>query len=95
MNNPAKLHSSSSRSTVIVVFIVTASSISLIEIGSNQSQIKKSHKTATNKQQSQVNQTSFVLKQQQLPNLLGASFDIDNMTFSIIWLLLMEFNCIM
>ena len=68
----------SSRSTVIVVFIVIASSISLIEIGSNQSQITMAQQQ---QQQSQVNQTSFVLKQQQ-PNLLGASFDIDNMTFS-------------
>ena len=69
----------SSRSTVIVVFIVIASSISLIEIGSNQSQITMAQQQQ--QQQSQVNQTSFVLKQQQ-PNLLGASFDIDNMTFS-------------
>jgi pimeloyl-ACP methyl ester carboxylesterase len=32
-------------------------------------------------QESQVNQTSSILKQQQ-PNLLGTSFDIDNTTFS-------------
>jgi pimeloyl-ACP methyl ester carboxylesterase len=66
----------SSHSIIIAVFIVIASNISLIEIGSNQSQITM----AQQQQQSPFNQTSSVLKQQ--PSLLGTSFDIDNMTFS-------------
>jgi pimeloyl-ACP methyl ester carboxylesterase len=67
------VHSSSS--IIAAVFIVIATSISVIGIGSNQPQI-----TMAEQQVSQVNQTSSVLKQQ--PNLSGTSFDIDNMTFS-------------
>jgi hypothetical protein len=63
--------------TIIAFFLVVATSISLIEIGSNQSQITMAQQQ---QQQSQANQTYSVLKQQ--PNLLGTSFDIDNMTFS-------------
>ena len=66
----------SSHSIIIAVFIVIASNISLIEIGSNQSQITM----AQQQQQSPFNQTSSIVKQQ--PSLLGTSFDIDNMTFS-------------
>jgi pimeloyl-ACP methyl ester carboxylesterase len=68
----------SSPSLVISLFVVIATSISVIEIGSSQFQITAAQQQ---QQQSQVNQTSSVLKQQQ-PNLLGTSFDIDNMTFS-------------
>jgi pimeloyl-ACP methyl ester carboxylesterase len=64
----------SSRATVIVVFFVIASSISLIEIGSNQFQI-----TMAQQQESQVNQSSSILKQQLFE---GISFEIDNVTFS-------------
>ena len=67
----------SSHSIIIAVFIVIASSIFVIEIGSNQPQITM----AQQQQQSQSNETYSVLKQQQ-PNLSGTSFDIDNMTFS-------------
>jgi hypothetical protein len=67
-----------SSSTVIVVFIVIAPSISVIEIGSNHSW---STMAQQQQQQSQVNQTSSILKQQQR-KLLGSYFDIDNMTFS-------------
>jgi pimeloyl-ACP methyl ester carboxylesterase len=67
----------SSHSIIIAVFIVIASSIFVIEIGSSQPQIT----IAQQQQQSQSNETYFVLKQQQ-PNLSGTSFDIDNMTFS-------------
>ena len=66
----------SSHSIIIAVFIVIASNISLIEIGSNQPQITM----AQQQQQSPFNQTSSIVKQQ--PSLLGTSFDIDNMTFS-------------
>jgi pimeloyl-ACP methyl ester carboxylesterase len=66
----------SSLSVVIALFLVVATSISVIEIGSNQSQIAMAQQL----QQSQANQTYSVLKQQ--PNLSGTSFDIDNMTFS-------------
>ena len=66
----------SSQFIIIVVFLVIATSISVIEIGSNQPQITM----AQEQQQPQVNQTPSVLKQQQ-PNLLGISFDIDNVTF--------------
>jgi pimeloyl-ACP methyl ester carboxylesterase len=66
----------SSHSIIIAVFIVIASSIFVIEIGSSQPQI-----TIAQQQQSQSNETYSVLKQQQ-PNLSGTSFDIDNMTFS-------------
>jgi pimeloyl-ACP methyl ester carboxylesterase len=60
---------------VITVFIVVAiTSISVIEIGSNQPQI-----TMAQKQQLQVNQTSSLQKQQLLK---GISFEIDNVTFS-------------
>jgi pimeloyl-ACP methyl ester carboxylesterase len=65
-----------SSSIVVAVFIVIATNISVIEIGLNQSQITM----AQQQQQSQVNQTPSVLKQQ--PNLLGISFDIENVTFS-------------
>jgi pimeloyl-ACP methyl ester carboxylesterase len=67
----------SSLSIIIAFFLVVATSISLIVIGSNQSQITMAQQQ---QQQSQANQTYSVLKQQ--PNLLGTSFDIDNMTFS-------------
>jgi pimeloyl-ACP methyl ester carboxylesterase len=61
---------------IIAVSLVIATSISVIVIvGSNQSKIAMAQQ-----QQLQGNQTSSVLKQQ--PNLLGISFDIDNMTFS-------------
>jgi pimeloyl-ACP methyl ester carboxylesterase len=59
---------------VIAVFIVVATSISVIEIGSHQPQI-----TMAQQQQSQVNQTSSVQKQELLK---GISFEIDNVTFS-------------
>ncbi len=60
---------------VITVFILVAiTSISVIEIGSNQPQI-----TTAQKQQLQVNQTSSLQKQQLLK---GISFEIDNVTFS-------------
>jgi pimeloyl-ACP methyl ester carboxylesterase len=63
----------------IAVFIVIASSIPVIGIVSNQHQITMAQQQE--QQQSQVvNQTSSVLKQQ--TNLLGVSFDIDNVTFS-------------
>jgi pimeloyl-ACP methyl ester carboxylesterase len=65
-------------SIIIAVFLVIATSISVIGIVSNQSQI-----TMAQQQQQQpqvVNQTSSVLKRQ--PHLQGVSFDIDNVTFS-------------
>src|SRR5215207_7167199 len=65
----------SSFSIVVVIFIVIATTISIIEIGSSQFQI-----TVAQQQESQVNLTSSISKQQS--NLLGTSFDIDNMTFS-------------
>ena len=61
----------SSCSLLIAVFIVTATSISVIEIGSSQSQITM----AQQQEQPQVNQTSSVLTE-------GISFEIDNVTFS-------------
>jgi pimeloyl-ACP methyl ester carboxylesterase len=70
----------SSHSIIIAVFLVIATSISVIEIGSNQPQITMAQQQQQ-QQQSQVNQISSILKQQQ-PNLLGTSFDIDNVTFS-------------
>jgi pimeloyl-ACP methyl ester carboxylesterase len=64
-------------SIIFAVFIVTTLSIIVIQIGLNPSQITM----AQQQQQPQVvNQTSSVLKQQ--PNLLGVSFEIDNVTFS-------------
>jgi hypothetical protein len=66
----------SSHSIIIAVFLVIATSISVVGIVSNQPQITM----AQQKQPQVVNQTSSVLKQQ--PNLLGVSFDIDNVTFS-------------
>jgi alpha/beta hydrolase family protein len=67
----------SSQFIVIAIFLVIATSISVIGIVSNQPLITM----AQQQQQSQaVNQTYSVTKQQ--PNLLGVSFDIDNMTFS-------------
>jgi pimeloyl-ACP methyl ester carboxylesterase len=64
-------------SIIIAVFLVIATSISIIGIVSNQPQITM----AQQQQQPQVvNQTSSVLKRQ--PNLQGISFDIDNVTFS-------------
>ena len=77
MNSEKNSTAHSPPSIVIALFIVIALSISIIEIGSNHFQITM----AQQQQQSQVNQTSSILKQQQ-PNLLGTSFDIDNMTFS-------------
>jgi pimeloyl-ACP methyl ester carboxylesterase len=72
----------SSLSIIIAFFLVVATSISLIEIGSNQAQITmaQQQQQQQQQQQSQANQTYSVLKQQ--PSLLGTSFDIDNMTFS-------------
>ena len=65
----------SSLSIVIALFVVIATSISVIEIGSNQPQI-----TMAQQQQPQVaNQSSSVLKQQLFE---GISFEIDNVTFS-------------
>jgi cytoskeletal protein RodZ len=69
----------SSHSIIIAVFLVLATSISVIGIVSNhQPQI-----TLAQQQQQQtsqvVNQTSSVLKQQ--PNLQGVSFDIGNNRF--------------
>jgi pimeloyl-ACP methyl ester carboxylesterase len=60
----------SSHSIIIAVFLVIATSISVIVIVSNQPEI-----TMAQQQQSQVNQTSSVLME-------GISFEIDNMTFS-------------
>jgi pimeloyl-ACP methyl ester carboxylesterase len=76
MNSEKNSTAHSPPSIVIVLSIVIALSISIIEIGSNHIQI-----TMAQQQESQVNQTSSILKQQQ-PNLSGTSFDIDNMTFS-------------
>src|SRR5687768_7620541 len=71
----------SSHSIIIAFFLVIATSISVIVIVSNQSQITMAQQQQQQQQQSQVvNQTSSILKQQQ-PNLLGTSFDIDNVTF--------------
>lgn len=56
---------------MMALFVVIATCISVIEIGSNQSQI------AMAQQQSQVNHPKL-----QQPYLSGTSFDIDNMTFS-------------
>jgi pimeloyl-ACP methyl ester carboxylesterase len=75
MNSEKNSTAHSPPSIVIALFVVIATSISVIEIGSNHFQITMAQ------QQSQVNQTSSILKQQQ-PNLLGTSFDIDNTTFS-------------
>jgi pimeloyl-ACP methyl ester carboxylesterase len=61
----------SSHSIIIAVFLVIATSISVIVIVSNQPEITM----AQQQQQSQVNQTSSVLME-------GISFEIDNMTFS-------------
>jgi pimeloyl-ACP methyl ester carboxylesterase len=76
MNSEKNSTAHSPPSIIIALFVVIATSISVIEIGSNHFQI-----TMAQQQESQVNQTSSILKQQQ-PNLLGTSFDIDNMTFS-------------
>jgi hypothetical protein len=66
----------SSQFIIIAVFLVIATSISVIGIVSNQPQI-----TMAQQQQSQVvKQTYSVTKQQQ--NILGVSFQIDNMIFS-------------
>ena len=73
------VNSSHSIIIIIAVFLVIASSIPVIGIVSNQPQITMAQQQE--QQQSQVvNQTSSVLKQQ--TNLLGVSFDIDNVTFS-------------
>jgi pimeloyl-ACP methyl ester carboxylesterase len=61
----------SSHSIIIAVFLVIATSISVIVIVSNQPEITM----AQQQQQSQVNQTSSVLME-------GISFEIDHMTFS-------------
>jgi hypothetical protein len=65
-------------SIIIAVFLVIATSISVIGIVSNQPQITMAQQQQ--QQQQVVNQTSSVLKRQ--PNLQGISFDIDNVTFS-------------
>ena len=67
-----------SSSIVVAVFIVIATIIPVIQIGSNHFQITMAEQQ---QQQSQANQTSSILQQQQ-PNLLGSYFDIDNVTFS-------------
>jgi hypothetical protein len=59
----------SSQFIIIAVFLVIATSISVIGIVSNQPQITM----AQQQQQPQVDQTSSVLKQQ--PKLLGISFE--------------------
>jgi pimeloyl-ACP methyl ester carboxylesterase len=64
-------------SIVVAVFLVIATNISVIEIGSNQPQITMAEQQ---QQQSQANQTSSVLKQKS--TLEGSSFDIENTTFS-------------
>jgi hypothetical protein len=64
----------SSQFIIIAVFLVIATSISVIGIVSNQPQI-----TMAQQQESQVNQSSSVLKQQLFE---GISFEIDNVTFS-------------
>ncbi len=70
----------SSQFIIIAVFLVITTSISVIGIVSNQPQITMAQQQQ--QQQSQVvNQTYSVTKQQQ-PNLLGVSFEIDNVTFS-------------
>jgi pimeloyl-ACP methyl ester carboxylesterase len=63
---------------MITLFVVIATSISVIGIGS--SHFQSMAQQQQQQQQSQANQTSSIVKQQ--PNLLGTSFDIDNMTFS-------------
>ena len=65
----------SSHFIIIAVYLVIATSISVIVIVSNQPQI-----TMAQQQQPQADQTSSVLKPQ--PNLLGVFFDIDNVAFS-------------
>jgi pimeloyl-ACP methyl ester carboxylesterase len=65
-------------SIIIVVFLVIATSISVIGIVSNQPQITMAQQQQQPPQV--VNQTSSVLKRR--PNLQGISFDIDNVTFS-------------
>jgi pimeloyl-ACP methyl ester carboxylesterase len=67
-------------SIIIVVFLVIATSISVIGIVSNQPQITMAQQQQQQQQSQVVNQTSSVLKRQ--PNLQGISFDIDNVTFS-------------
>jgi hypothetical protein len=59
----------SSQFIIIAVFLVIATSMSVIGIVSNQPQITM----AQQQQQPQVDQTSSVLKQQ--PKLLGISFE--------------------
>ena len=59
---------------MMILFVVIATSISVVGIGSNHFQ------SMAQQQQSQINQTHSALKQQS--NLSGTSFDIDNMTFS-------------
>ena len=72
----------SSRFSVILVFMIFATSISVFEIGSNNSQIAMAQQQQQQQQQpqSQINQTHSILNDQF--DLLGISFDIDNMTFS-------------
>jgi hypothetical protein len=73
MNNEKKNSIvNSSCSLLIAAFIVTATSISVIEIASSQSQVTMAQQQ---QEQSQVNQTSSVLMEE-------ISFDIDNVTFS-------------
>jgi pimeloyl-ACP methyl ester carboxylesterase len=71
-----------SRFSVIFVFMIFATSISVFQIGSNNSQIAMAQQQQQQQQQpqSQINQTHSILNDQS--NLLGISFDIDNMTFS-------------
>ena len=59
---------------MMILFVVIATSISVVGIGSNPFQ------SMAQQQQSQINQTYSALKQQS--NLSGTSFEIDNMTFS-------------
>jgi hypothetical protein len=58
-----------SSSIVVAVFIVIATNISVIQIGSNQSQITMAEQQQ--QQQSQANQTSSILKQRQ-PNFFSS-----------------------
>jgi pimeloyl-ACP methyl ester carboxylesterase len=59
---------------MMILFVVIATSISVVGIGSNPFQ------SMAQQQQSQINQTYSALKQRS--NLSGTSFEIDNMTFS-------------
>jgi hypothetical protein len=82
---------------VAVFIVVIASGISLlIGIGSNQPQITMAQQQQQQQQQQlQVNQTSSSVVEEQQQVLEGISFQIDNVTFHIIWHPSMEFRCTM